>query len=86
MMKPRYAIALTCAYFLGWALVLAGMMMGGHYDKPVFVAIEQIEDRFFKAALDAWICFSLPCLFIAIALYRELKSSQKASDTAHSTK
>jgi hypothetical protein len=81
--KPRYALA--CSYFLGWALVLAGMKVGGHYDKPVFIAIGMREDLFFQAALDTWICFSLPCLFVAVGLYRRQKSGQKASDP-HSTK
>ena len=85
-MKPRHAAALACSYFFGWALVLTGMMMGGHHVNPVFVDIGMREDLFFKAALDAWICFSLPCLFVAVALYREQKSGQKVADSDHPTK
>ena len=52
-MNPRHAAALACAYFLGWALVLAALIMAGNYDKPVFLVIEARETAFLETVLTA---------------------------------
>jgi len=84
-MNPRQAAALGCAYFLGWALVLAALILGGNYGRPVFLVIGLQENTFLQAVATAWFCFSLPCLFVAVALHREQKSGQK-TDPDHPTK
>lgn len=95
-MNPRHAVTLACAYFLGWAFVLAALILVANYAKePAFLAIEQHENDFLWAVGTAWLCFSVPCFLVVLGLNRELRAKvalflemekPKASDSHHPTK
>jgi len=85
-MKPRHAAALACAYFVGWALVLATVIVtsrGGSYSTPAFIVIQQHEGAFWSFVGEGWFLFSIPCLFVAVGLHREQKSKQKPPVSDH---
>ncbi len=75
VMIPRRAGALACAYFLGWSLVLAALIMSAkQMSAPVFLTIEQHQNDFLEVVAIAWLCFSIPCLLVVLGLNPELRS------------
>jgi hypothetical protein len=71
-MKLHHTAAFACCYVLGWAFVLAGVMMGGGkegYTLIVLLNYPNNVDAFINAAILAWICYTVPCILTALALF-----------------
>ena len=73
-MKLRHvaALALGCAYFIGWALVLGLLLAnsgGGESHTPAFLLIAASQysfNNFMSCLIFAWVAFTIPCVIVAV--------------------
>jgi hypothetical protein len=66
--NSRHALALGCAYFLGWAFILGKIIVGsGAGGRAIDFIIIQVEQRQFIEVI--WLlrgCFTVPCVLLAL--------------------
>ena len=74
-MTLRHVVPLSCAYLIGWAVVLAALIFSarGGIPSPAFLVIQAQENAFIGMVGMVWACYTVPCLFIALVLWELLR-------------